>query len=82
MAAAGGRDGRGTVTAGDLKGGGESSLLERGLYERWIFATEALRGSLLVWIMGCDDTWGATVGVSGQDKSLSSKGKSWRSGMF
>ncbi len=46
MAAAGWRDGRSAVIAGDLEGGGESSLLELGLNERWICDRIAQRESL------------------------------------
>ncbi len=46
MAAAGWRDGRSAVIAGDLEGGGESSLLELGLNERWICDRTAQRESL------------------------------------
>ncbi len=46
MAAAGCRDGQSAVIAGDLEGGGESSLLELGLNERWICDRTAQRESL------------------------------------
>ncbi len=46
MAAAGWRDGRSAVIAGDLEGGGESSLLELGLNGRWICDRTAQRESL------------------------------------
>ncbi len=46
MAAAGWRDGRSAVIACDLEGGGESSLLELVLNERWICDRTAQRESL------------------------------------
>ncbi len=45
------------------------------------FATELLRGSLLVWIRGSDDLRVATDGVSVQKKFVICR-KSWKSGMF
>ncbi len=44
MAAAGWRDGRSAVIAGDPEGGGESSLLELGLNGRWICDRAAQKG--------------------------------------
>lgn len=81
MAAAERRDRCCTVTAGDLEGGGESSLLEGGLYEHWIFHPERSEGVGLFGSVQFNYTRVATVGVSGQEKSLSSEGKSWRSGV-
>ncbi len=46
MAAAGWRDGRSAVIAGDLEGGGESSLLELGFNWCWICDRTAQRESL------------------------------------
>ncbi len=46
MAAAGWRDGRSAVIAGDLEGGVERCLLELGLNEHWICDRTAQRESL------------------------------------
>ncbi len=78
MAAAGWRDGRSAVIAGDLEGGGESSLLELGLNERWICDRTAQRESLGLdpWIlMIC----GLRLGT--KEKFVICR-KSWKSGMF
>ncbi len=75
MAAAGCRDGQSAVIAGDLEGGGESSLLELGLNERWICDRTAQKGVSWFGSVDFDDLRVATDGVSVQEKSSSSVGK-------
>ncbi len=72
MAAAGWRDGRSAVIACDLEGGGESSLLELVLNERWICDRTAQRGVSWFGSVDSDDLRVATDGVSVQEKSSSS----------
>ncbi len=79
MAAAGWRDGRSAVIAGDLEGGGESSLLELGLNERWICDRTAQRESL-----GLDPWIPMICGLrlmESREKFVICR-KSWKSGIF
>ncbi len=81
MAAAGWRDGRSAVIAGDLEGGGESSLLEHSLNERWICDRIAQRESLGLdpWIpMIC----GLRLMESRYKRKVRHLQESWKSGMF
>ncbi len=59
----------------------ERSFLERGLYERWILRPKRSGGVSWFRSVGSGDTW-RTDGVSGQEKSSSSEGNSWRSSRF